>query len=168
MYWKGHIKPGSTCNKLASNIDLFPTFAEMTGAPLPERKIDGVSILPLIEGKEGVNPRESFVYYYNQNDLEAVTDGEFKLVFPHKYVTYGAYEPGNDGQPGKLTNLDILKPELYDLRRDPGERYNVIGQYPERVMKLMRIADDMREELGDNLTRKKGNARREPGYLVKK
>ena len=100
--------------------------------------------------------------------MEAVTDGEFKLVFPHKYVTYGAYEPGNDGQPGKLTNLDILKPELYDLRRDPGERYNVIGQYPERVMKLMRIADDMREELGDNLTRKKGKARREPGYLVKK
>lgn len=168
MYWKGHIKPGSICNKLASNIDLFPTFAEITGAPLPERKIDGVSILPLIEGKEGVNPRESFVYYYNQNDLEAVTDGEFKLVFPHKYVTYGAYEPGNDGQPGKLTNLDILKPELYDLRRDPGERYNVISQYPERVMKLMRIADDMREELGDNLTRKKGKARREPGYLVKK
>ena len=35
-------------------------------------------------------------------------------------------------------------------------------------MKLMRIADDMREELGDNLTRKKGKARREPGYLVKK
>lgn len=168
MYWKGHIKPGSICNKLASNIDLFPTFAEIAGAPLPERKIDGVSILSLIEGIKGANPRESFVYYYNKNDLEAVTDGEFKLVFPHKYVTYGAYEPGNDGQPGKLTNLDILKPELYDLRRDPGERYNVIGQYPERVMKLMRIADDMREELGDNLTRKKGIARREPGYLVKK
>lgn len=167
MYWKGHTKPGTICNKLASNIDLFPTFAEITGAPLPERKIDGVSILSLIEGREGANPRESFVYYYNKNDLEAVTDGEFKLVFPHKYVTYGAYEPGNDGQPGKLTNLEIMKPELYDLRRDPGERYNVVAQYPERVAKLKKIADDMREELGDNLTRKKGKERREPGYVVK-
>lgn len=168
MYWKGHTKPGTVCNKLASNIDLFPTFAEITGAALPQRKIDGVSILSLIEGEEGANPRKSFVYYYNKNDLEAVTDGDFKLVFPHKYVTYGAYEPGNDGQPGKLANLEIQKPELYDLRRDPGERYNVIGQYPERVSKLMKIADEMREELGDNLTRQKGKARREPGYVTKK
>lgn len=144
------------------NIDLFPTFAEISGAPLPTRKIDGVSILSLMEGKPGANPRESFVYYYNKNDLEAVTDGMFKLVFPHKYTTYGAYEPGNDGQPGKLISLEVMKPELYDLRRDPGERYNVISQYPEVARKLMTIADQKREELGDNLTRKKGKERREP------
>lgn len=168
MYWKGHTKPGTICNKLASNIDLFPTFAEITGAPLPQKKIDGVSILPLIKGDDSANPRESFVYYLNKNDLEAVTDGEFKLVYSHKYVTYGAYEPGNDGQPGKLTVIEVEKPELYDLRRDPGERYNVISQYPERVIKLNRIADKMREELGDNLTRKKGAERREPGHPVKK
>lgn len=168
MYWKGHTKPGTICNKLASNIDLFPTFAEISGAALPGRKIDGVSILSLIEGREGANPRESFVYYYNKNDLEAVTDGEFKLVFPHKYVTYGAYEPGNDGQPGKLANLEIMKPELYDLRRDPGERYNVATQNPERLAKLQKIADKWRAELGDNLTRQKGTERREPGLVDKK
>ena len=166
MYWEGHTRPGSICNKLASNIDLFPTLAEITGAPLPTRKIDGVSILPLIEGDEKACPRASFVYYYNKNDLEAVTDGRFKLVFPHKYVTYGAYEPGNDGQPGNLTNVVLTKPELYDLRRDPGERYNVIGQYPQEVIKLMKIAEDMREELGDNLTRRKGTARRSPGKVI--
>ena len=165
MYWKGKTLPGTTCNKLASNIDLLPTFAEITQAPLPTRKIDGVSILSLIEGKKDANPRESFVYYYNKNDLEAVTDGMFKLVFPHKYVTYGAYEPGNDGQPGKLTNLEIMKPEMYDLRRDPGERYNVITQYPEEAAKLMKIADLKRHELGDNLTRVKGTERREPGLV---
>ena len=165
MYWKGKTLPGTTCNKLASNIDLLPTFAEITQAPLPTRKIDGVSILSLIEGKKDANPRESFVYYYNKNDLEAVTDGMFKLVFPHKYVTYGAYEPGNDGQPGKLTNLEIMKPEMYDLRRDPGERYNVITQYPEEAAKLMKIADLKRHELGDNLMRVKGTERREPGLV---
>ena len=166
MYWEGHTRPGSICNKLASNIDLFPTLAEITGAPLPTRKIDGVSILPLIEGDEKACPRASFVYYYNKNDLEAVTDGRFKLVFPHKYVTYGAYEPGNDGQPGNLTNVMLTKPELYDQRRDPGERYNVIGQYPQEVIKLMKIAEDMREELGDNLTRRKGTARRSSGKVT--
>ena len=165
MYWKGKTIPGTTCNKLASNIDLLPTFAEIAEAPLPSRKIDGISILPLIEGQKDANPRESFVYYYHKNDLEAVTDGMFKLVFPHKYVTYGAYEPGNDGQPGRLTNLEIMKPEMYDLRRDPGERYNVITQYPEVAAKLMKIADQKRHELGDDLTRVKGTERREPGLV---
>lgn len=168
MYWKGQTIPGSTCNRLASHIDIFPTLAEISGAPLPARKIDGVSILPLIKGSTTANPRESFVYYYQKNDLEAVTDGMFKLVFPHKYVTYAAYVPGNDGQPGKLGNVELLKAELYDLRRDPGERNDVISQYPEVATKLMRIADQMREELGDNLTRQKGEARREPGRLVKR
>lgn len=165
MYWKGHTQPGSTCNRLASNIDLFPTFAEIAQAPLPQQKIDGVSILSLIEGDANACPRQSFVYYYGKNNLEAVTDGRYKLVFPHKYVTYGAYEPGKDGQPGQLTNLEIVKPELYDLRRDPGERYNVFTQQPEAAKRLMEIADDMRKELGDDLTRVKGTARRQPGLV---
>lgn len=163
MYWKGVTQPGTVCNKLASNIDLFPTLAAISGAPLPQRKIDGVNILPLVKGEKEVSPRESFVYYYNKNDLEAVTDGMFKLVFPHKYVTYGAHLPGNDGQPGLLTNREITKPELYDLRRDPGERYDVMAQNPEIARKLMQIADDMREDLGDNLTLKIGKNKREPG-----
>lgn len=167
MYWKGKIPSGTACNKLASNIDLFPTVAEISGAQLPARKIDGVSILSLMEDKKGANPRESFVYYFNKNDLEAITDGMFKLVFPHKYVTYGAYVPGNDGQPGKLTNVELQKAEMYDLRRDPGERYDVISQYPEEAARLMKIADQKRSELGDNLTRMKGTERREPGYLTK-
>ena len=165
MYWKGTVQPGTTCNKLASNIDLLPTLAELSGAPLPQRKIDGISIVPLIKGEKETNPRESFVYYFHKNDLEAVTDGKFKLVFPHKYVTYGAYAPGNDGQPGNLTNLELKKAEMYDLRRDPGERYDVISQYPEEAALLMKIADDMRKDLGDNLTRVKGQGRREPGKL---
>lgn len=164
MYWKGKIAAGSTCNNLTSNIDLFPTFAEIANAPLPERKIDGVSLLPLIEGKKDANPRESFVYYFNKNDLEAVTDGMFKLVFPHKYATYGIYAPGNDGMPGKLVLDEVKDIELYDLRRDPGERYNMISQHPDVVIKLTGIADKMRDELGDDLTRNKGKERRLPGY----
>ena len=163
MYWKGQIEPGTIYNKLASNIDLFPTLAEISNAPLPKQKIDGVSLFPIIKGDLEANPRKSFVYYFHKNDLEAVTDGEFKLIFPHKYTTYGAYAPGNDGQPGRLTSIDLMQNEMYDLRRDPGERYNVISIYPQKVEDLMNIAEQMREELGDDLTRKKGTKRRESG-----
>lgn len=167
VYWKGKTLPATTCNRLTSNIDLFPTLAEISGAPLPANRIDGVSILPLIKGDKDACPRESFVYYFRKNDLEAVTDGRYKLIFPHEHVTYESFVPGNDGQPGRLTNRKITECELYDLRRDPGERYNVISQHPEVVLRLKKIADEKREDLGDNLTGKTGLNHRDPGYTAK-
>jgi arylsulfatase len=164
IYWKGVTKPGTICNRMVSSIDLFPTFAEMAGAPLPSRKIDGISFLSLIKGGDAPT-RQYFAYYYNKNDLEAITDGTFKLVFPHEYVTYGAYEPGMDGKPGKLKVLKMEEPELYNLRRDPGERYNVIKLFPEKAEELMKAADAMREDLGDDLRGMKGSGRRSPGYV---
>lgn len=166
MYWKGHIPSGSTCHKLAVNIDIFPTFAALSGAALPAHRIDGVSLLPLLKGDQQATPRSSFTYYYGKNDLEAVTDGMYKLVFPHKYVTYQAHLPGNDGKPGQLDVLTLHKPELYDLRRDPGERNDVLGQHPEVAARLMEVADAMRADLGDDLTRCKPTGAR-PHGLVK-
>lgn len=164
MYWKGTIEAGTTCNKLASNIDLFPTVAELSQSPLPRKKIDGVSLTPLIKGEKDANPRKSFVYYYGVNDLEAVTDGTFKLVLPHKHRTYEPFEPGNNGAPGTTGVGEVRKSQLYDLRRDPGERYDLISQYPKEAAKLLEIANKARHELGDNLTRNKGTERRLPGY----
>ena len=164
MYWKGVTKAGSTCNRLVSNIDLFPTVAEITGAPLPSHRIDGVSLLPLIKGNGAAQPRLHFAYYYDKNSLEAVTDGEYKLIFPHRYRDYGAYSPGNDGQPGRLKNQMLEKPELFDLRRDPGERYNLYDEYPEVVERLEKIAETYRDDLGDDLTYREGKHRRQPGF----
>lgn len=167
VYWKGHVDSGSSCNKLVSNIDLFPTFAEIIDAPLPNNKIDGVSILSLINGKYSSNPRKHFAYYYHKNDLEAITDGRYKLIFPHKCISYASHEPGNNGQPGRIGHLDIKEMELYDLRRDPGERYNIIKQHPDIVVKLVKLAEQYRNDLGDNLLKVKGKNLRLPGYVVK-
>jgi len=166
MYRKGHTRPGTTCNLMIASIDLFPTVAELADAPLPKHTIDGVSITKLIDGSATVSPRHFFAYYFNKNDLEAVTDGSFKLVFPHRYRTYGAYLPGADGKGGKTETLELTRPELYDLRRDPGERYNVIEQYPEAVRRLFDFAAEMRRELGDALTNTEGANRRPLGQLI--
>lgn len=166
MYWKNHIQPGTICNNLVSGIDIFPTMAAIAKADLPKHKIDGINILPLLEGKFDENPRKSFLYYYRENDLEAVTDGNYKLIFPHKYRTYENHLPGNDGMPGKVDELFPLKEkQLFDLRLDPGERYNIIKQHPEVVKKLEEIASEARIDLGDNLTKTKGNGVRPAGFL---
>ncbi|MDF9827890.1 arylsulfatase A-like enzyme [Ereboglobus sp. PH5-10] len=163
MQWKGVIPAATICNKLSSTLDLLPTFAHIAGAPPPPHKIDGVNIISLLRHEPDANPRESFCYYYRKNSLEAVTDGNFKLIFPHPHRTYEGFAPGADGKPGPVNgNAKLEIPLLYDLRRDPGERYNVIGQYPEVRAKLEQIAAAIREDIGDDLTGVVGKNNRRP------
>lgn len=161
-YWKGVIPAGTICERLASNIDLLPTFAEVAYAELPEHKIDGVSLVPLLEDPDAAPVREALCLYYQDNSLEAVTDGTYKLIFPHDYLGYG--QPGDDGQPGEMISRRVEEKELYDMRRDPGERYNVLARHTDVAAKLEAIAQACREELGDDLTGYEGTGRRKPGY----
>lgn len=165
FYWKGKIAAGSVCNDLMSNIDLLPTFVELAGAEQPKLPIDGLSMVSVLKGENKESVRKSLCMYYHKNSLEAVTDGSYKLVFPHKYVSYEMQVPGNDGQPGDLGSREVKECELYDLRRDLGERVNVISQHPEIAEKLKAIAEACREDLGDDLTGKPGKNRREPGRI---
>jgi arylsulfatase A-like enzyme len=164
MRWPGVIPAGAVNNGLACNIDLLPTFAAITGSTLPARHIDGINILSLINGKSKSSPRNELLYYYNKNSLKAVRKGDWKLVFPHSYPTIENAIPGKNGFPGK-SNRDTTGLALYNLNSDPGERYNVVKNYPEVVGSLQQLADKAREDLGDDLTGKMGNNRRKPGKL---
>ncbi|QGY47927.1 sulfatase-like hydrolase/transferase [Maribellus comscasis] len=165
MMWKGVIPEGVVCNNLVSGIDILPTLAAIADAPLPKNKIDGVNLLPLLKGNFEANPRETFLYYYRKNSLEAVRHGSWKLVFPHPGRTYEGFQPGNDGSPGPLNNNFSFEGGLYDLRRDPGERYDVSESNPEIVKMLEKIAEEARLDLGDDLTGNHGENRREPGRV---
>ncbi len=168
MRWPGHIAAGTICNKLASTIDILPTLAAITNSPLPEKKIDGVNILPLLLGDENANPRETFLYYYRKNSLEAVRKGTWKLVFAHPGRTYIGFKPGFDGFPGPINGNFKFEEGLYDLRRDPGERYDVKEYYPEVVAELKKLADEARIDLGDDIQQMPGKNRREPGRISMK
>jgi arylsulfatase len=165
MQWPEQIAPGTICNRLVSAIDLLPTLAEISGAPLPEQKIDGVSILPLLQGDQGINPRNTFLYYMKGNDLEAVRKDNWKLVFAHKGLSYEGFKPGEDGFSGAVNKDYPFEKALYDLRRDPGERYNLLKYYPEIVTELENIANGARSDLGDNLQQIPGQNLREPGRV---
>jgi arylsulfatase A-like enzyme len=164
MKWPGVIPAGRVCDRLSSTIDLFPTIAEITGADMPEHYIDGISILGLMRG-EDVNPRTQFYYYYGVNNLEAVRKDNWKLVLEHPYDSYEGLLPGNDGFPGPRRR-DTSDYALYNLRRDPGERYDVKDLYPDVVREIELIVEQAREDLGDNLTGREGKRVREAGQWI--
>jgi len=166
MRWPAKIPAGTICNQLASTIDLLPTFAHISGAPLPLQRIDGVNIISLMTAAEThTSPRTHFLYYYHKNDLIAVRNDRFKLVFAHTGRTYEGFLPGDDGAPGKTNERRAFEQALYDLRRDPGERYDVQKLYPETVAELIRIADEARQDLGDDLRGIAGTGRRAIGRM---
>lgn len=165
MKWPGVIPAGQICSELASTIDILPTLAAITSAKLPEKKIDGLNIFSLMTGSEAPPPRDIFYYYYRQNSLEAVRKDNWKLVYPHPGRTYEGFKPGNGGWPGEVNNNFPFEGGLFDLRRDPGERYNMYDHYPEIVEELNNIAELAREDLGDDLKKMKGKNRRPAGII---
>lgn len=167
VYWPSKIKEGRINNNLTSSMDIFATIAEITNYSENPNQIDGISFLSQINNPKAEASRKSMYYYYNQNDLEAVRFENWKLVFPHKSRSYEGVLPGNDGFGGNYNELQVKTMELYDLRRDPGERYNVIEQNPEILEKLLEIADEARKDLGDNLTKSEGQNRRPLGRIIK-
>jgi len=105
-------------------------------------------------------------FYYGRNNLEAMRSGQWKLHFPHGF--HSVVKPGRDGNPGAGRRLNTGL-ALYDLTTDVGETRDVAAENPEVVARLNKLADAMREDLGDDLVgRKRGSGTREAGSLSSK
>lgn len=165
MRWQGTIPAGLACNQLSSTIDILPTIATVAGAPLPQNKIDGVDLGPILKGDMSATPRKTFFYYYRRNSLEAVRRDNWKLVFAHNGRSYLGQQPGTDGFPGIAPENAAVAEALYDLRRDPSESYDVSASNPDIVKELNTLADQIRRELGDELRNITGTNNRKPGRI---
>jgi len=155
MRWKDRIPKGTVCREPAMTIDILPTVAAATGAPLPAHGIDGKDIGPLMFGEPGAKcPHEAYYFYYRKNDLEALRAGKWKLVFPHEYRSLTG-EPGMDGQPNGYSRLKCGL-ELYDLENDLGEEHDVAAANPAVVERLQALAEKARDDLGDAITGREG------------
>jgi arylsulfatase A-like enzyme len=143
-------------------IDLLPTVAKLIGAKLPENKIDGGDIGPLLVGDPGARSPHEALYFYYGRELQAVRWGRWKLHLPHGYATLAGRKGGTGGTPAKYEQARI-GPALYDLETDPGETVDLQEKHPEVVKKVEAFAEAMREDLGD--ANRSGKGAREPGRL---
>jgi len=162
MKWDGTIPAGEVCSEPAMTIDILPTIAHLTGAQLPEHKIDGLNIWPLMAGEEdAVSPHEAFYFYWMYN-LHAVRSGDWKMHFPHKYRTMAGRPGGTDGMP-EVYSHDSIGYALYNLREDIGEINDLSVEFPEKLEELRVLGEKMMLELGEGKV--KGTGVREVGRL---
>jgi arylsulfatase len=183
--WPGRIPAGTVCQEPVMAIDLYPTVARLIGSAMPPRKIDGLDMLPLLEGQAGARSPHEALYFYAGEELQAVRGGDWKLHFAHEYLT-PAGPPRSDGKPANFENMkpeamgesgirgiasrhgykvERTAPALYDVRTDPGETQDVSAGHPDVVRRLQSFAEKARADLGDTLTGRKGTGVRPPGRL---
>ena len=113
FYWPGKLKPGVVDAPL-SMVDVMPTVLALAGAKgSPDHPFDGKNIWPTLADSQP-SPHDD-VLINVEAFRGAIRKGDWKLVKI-------ALLPG--------------KTELFDLAKDPGEKDNVAGQFPEIVSEL--------------------------------
>ncbi len=128
----GRIPANTVITEIGTTMDLFVTCLNLAGAAPPaDRPIDGHDMLPVLQGKEKSQTKK--IYYYNNDELNAVRVGRYKLHFRKS--------------PGDYTWQDCDPYELYDLLTDPSEKYDLAEENPEIVKQLVREADEFKAEI---------------------
>jgi len=151
VWGPGHVPAGGKCNEIMATLDVLPTFAALAGISVPsDRVIDGKDQSRLITGQTDQSARDTY-FYYVKDDLQAVRQGRWKLALPGRKEFY---KYAKDEVP-------VSKPELYDLVDDISEKTDVAEKHPDIVARLLKLADEAREDIGD-ISRMGKNGRSNP------
>lgn len=157
MKWPDVIKPGTAYSKPLMTIDVLPTFADITGAALPQHTIDGKSFLPVLSNPEAPSPHEAYYFYlgggnnpfWGDAEIKGVRRGKWKLLLPHEYHSVKGKAGGKNGIPvePKIVKMDTA---LYNLETDISESNNVKDKHPDIVKELLQAAQEYDKQLKEN------------------
>lgn len=141
MWWPGKIPAGAVCSEVAASIDVLPTLAGLSGGALPERKIDGKDIWPLMSGEEGAkSPHEVYALMHGPG---TVRSGKWKF-YPWQE---GTGKRGRDSSKGEPSKEPV---QLYDTVADIGETKNLAAANPDVVKRLQAAYDTHVAEIKAN------------------
>ena len=118
---------GRDVRPITAHIDLMPTLLELCGIDAPAGvPFDGQSLVPLLTGNEAGWP-ERTIFLHNQRVLDPVKWRNTSVMTDRWRLMSGG--------------------ELYDIRRDPGQRHNVIDEHPEVARRLALAYDRWWEDI---------------------
>ena len=129
--WPDVIKKGRVIDEPVSSPDFFPTFLEVAKTkPQPNKRLDGVSLVPLFKGRS--LPERAIFWHYphygNQGGAPAaaIRRGDWKLI----------------------EWMEDDRVELFNLKKDIGEQKDLAAKEPKRVAKLRAELQAWQREVG--------------------
>ena len=131
--WPSHFKAGTIFTKPVTQMDLAATAIALAGEKLDEKwPIDGVNLMPFLDGKDTGLPHDSICWAY-ENRQWAIREGDLKLVALSKQPKIKA---------------DV---QLFDLKPDPSETTDLSASQPEKVSALTAKLLDWCRDVGASL-----------------
>ena len=119
MRWPDRIEAGSEYQRPVTHIDIFSTAAAAADIAMPvDRKIDGVDLLPYVNGTVGDDPHDAI--FWRTGTYRAVRSGDWKL---------------------QLSDPDET-PFLYNLGVDPTEQYNLAASEPGQLNRMKQLIEE--------------------------
>jgi arylsulfatase A len=123
MWWPGTIPAGTDSAEIVTTLDFLPTFASLSGAPLPtDRILDGKDITAMLRaGADGKSEYKKF-FYWSKKNITALRMGNWKLRI-------------------RIDNKSKTRdnPELFNLADDISETNNLASQMPDKVAHMCKI-----------------------------
>jgi uncharacterized sulfatase len=168
--WPGVIRAGSVCDQAVhASLDLYPTLLDAAGGQKKKgQALDGKNIMPLLK-ENGAVFREAMFWHvphyiaqpgnhFRVTPHSAVRKGDFKLIeFFNDYFEYD--EPArtairsaaDDYAPYPIDCAKYVpkgKVELFNLRKDIGEKNDLSSEMPEKVAELKDLLARWRKSVG--------------------
>ncbi len=140
MRWPDGIPAGIESDALVQNIDLAPTYFELSQGTIPENyKLDGRSLVPLFQDGKTENWRKHL--YFELGNARALMTEDWKYIamrYPEQQIKR-IKSTGYENLPKLMAPLQRLgigirgadhpgfwdEDQLYDLKTDPGEMNNL-------------------------------------------
>lgn len=127
LHWKQRFPEPAVFEDMVSALDILPTCVAAAGGRLEsERPLDGVNLMPFLEGQASGVPHQTL--FWHKLWFSAMRDGPWKLMWIEDY----GYA-------------------LYHLEDDPSERHDLSKSLPERVERMAAQLDAWKAEMPEPL-----------------
>ncbi len=128
--WPGRLPHGEARDQLAHACDWLPTLAELCEVPLPDKPLDGRSLVKVLTDGSASSPHEGKSLHWQVGEGPkadwAVREGDWKLI--------GRSRDTSDGE-----SKEVLENFLVNLADDPAETTNRASENPEVLERLKRL-----------------------------
>jgi len=128
--WPGRIPQNEVRNQTAVSIDWMPTIAQYCRIKPPEHKIDGKSIVSIIESPDALSPHKVIHWQTSRGKHWAVREGNWKLVHNG---------PATDYKGRKLPKAEDF---LSNITQDATETKNLARSNPGIVKRLTNLHEN--------------------------
>ncbi|NNE93118.1 MAG: sulfatase-like hydrolase/transferase [Verrucomicrobiales bacterium] len=135
LRWPGKTKPGSESDEPVCGVDWLPTLCEMAGIEPPDdRKLDGASWIPYLDGKTESVARTTPLYWQffraRGEAKVAIRDGDWKMTARFEGEDL---KPSANITPEEIDlyrNAELTGFQLFNLKKDIAESIDLAEKEP--------------------------------------